>query len=183
MASFKTRRRRVEATAPSERFSARIRVGQIHRRHAAFAKVTFDPVAVGEGRRKPRGDLGHRAKMDCLWGFGEVGRGHLATPLRASPPTRMARESTRSIPAAPPRSRRSSDASGGGPGEPGRGSCNRPNSPAIPGSHPHVAALNPSSTEDVKPFFGDTAWQAIRLTTFSGASSCFVRRLSSFPPS
>ncbi len=35
-------------------------VGQIHRRHAAFAQVAFDFVAVGEGSRELGGDLGHR---------------------------------------------------------------------------------------------------------------------------
>ncbi len=29
------------------------------RRHAAFAEVAFDPVAVGEGGGEPGGDLGH----------------------------------------------------------------------------------------------------------------------------
>ncbi len=38
--------------------------------------VAFDFVAVGQGGREPGGDLGHRAKMDRLPGFGEV----LSTP-------------------------------------------------------------------------------------------------------
>jgi len=52
-------------------------LSQVHRRHAAFAQVALDPVAVGQGGREPGGDLGHGAKMDCLWGFGEVGGGFL----------------------------------------------------------------------------------------------------------
>ncbi len=34
-------------------------LGEIHGRHAAFAEVAFDLVAVGEGGREPGGDLGH----------------------------------------------------------------------------------------------------------------------------
>ena len=34
-------------------------LGQVDIRHSAFAKVALDPVAVGEGRREPDGDLGH----------------------------------------------------------------------------------------------------------------------------
>ena len=50
-------------------------VGEADVRHATFAQVAFDLVAVGEGGREPGGDLGHGAKMDRLWGFGEVLRG------------------------------------------------------------------------------------------------------------
>ncbi len=50
-------------------------VCEVDRRHAAFAKVAFDPVAVGEGGREEGGVLRHQAKMDCWWGFGEWGRG------------------------------------------------------------------------------------------------------------
>jgi hypothetical protein len=38
-----------------------------------LAQVAFDFVAVGEGGRELGSDLGHGAKMDRLWGFGEVG--------------------------------------------------------------------------------------------------------------
>ncbi len=38
-------------------------LGQIDGRHAAFAQMAFDLVAVGEGGREPGGDLGHRAKI------------------------------------------------------------------------------------------------------------------------
>ncbi len=38
-------------------------VGQIDVRHATFAQVAFDFVAVREGGREPGGDLGHGAKM------------------------------------------------------------------------------------------------------------------------
>ncbi len=46
-------------------------LGQIDGRHTTFAKVAFDPVAVGERGREPGCDLRHPAKMDCSWGFGE----------------------------------------------------------------------------------------------------------------
>jgi hypothetical protein len=47
-------------------------VGKVDRSHATFAQMALDPVAVGEGGREPGGVLGHEAKMDCSWGFGEV---------------------------------------------------------------------------------------------------------------
>ncbi len=47
-------------------------LGEVDGRHAAFAEVAFDLVTIGEGGGEAGGDLGHGAKMDCLWGFGEV---------------------------------------------------------------------------------------------------------------
>jgi hypothetical protein len=54
-------------------------LGEVDGRHAAFAEVALDPVAVGEGGREPGGDLAHGAKMGHGWRFGEV-----LSPQRAS---------------------------------------------------------------------------------------------------
>ncbi len=47
-------------------------VSEVDVRHAAFAQVAFNLVAVSEGGREPGGDLGHGAKMGRLSEFSEV---------------------------------------------------------------------------------------------------------------
>jgi len=39
-------------------------LGEVDGRHAAFAEVAFDPVAVREGGREPGRDLGHGHNME-----------------------------------------------------------------------------------------------------------------------
>ncbi len=49
-------------------------LGQVDRRHAAFAEVAFDLVAVGEGGREPGGYLRHQAKLPLAGLRGEKTR-------------------------------------------------------------------------------------------------------------
>ncbi len=47
-------------------------LGEVDRRHAAFAEVALDLVAVREGGREAGGDLGHGAKMGRERGGGQT---------------------------------------------------------------------------------------------------------------
>ena len=56
---------------------------QVHGRHAAFAEVSFDPVALREGGGELGGDLGHGYNMEgrplpCDLLLALVGRSHKA---------------------------------------------------------------------------------------------------------
>ncbi len=62
-------------------------LSQVDVRHATFAQVAFDLVAIREGGREPGGDLGDGPKMDRLRGFGEAStRLFVHVPLGAQAP-------------------------------------------------------------------------------------------------